>query len=68
MSDVSHETETFTAAIKAQIRMVIDGRRKHVFHMGKLCSGCYGQRPEGRVDPYCGECRKLYMRNRRNAA
>lgn len=67
MTDVSHETEIFTPRVQAQIRLVIDGRRKQVDHGGKLCSGCYAEHELGRVDPYCRECRKLYMRNRRAA-
>lgn len=65
---VSHETQIFTDAIRRQIALVIDGRRKHVEHRGALCSGCYAEKERGRVDPYCRQCRKLYMRNRRSAA
>lgn len=68
IGDVSHATEIFTPLIRAQIRMVIDGRRKLVKHNGKLCSGCYGILPSLRIDPYCRLCRRAYMANRRKSA
>lgn len=66
--NVSHETESFTRLVRAQIELVRAGRRKHVFHGGKLCSKCYGPRPAYRQDHYCASCRKFYTRDRRGKA
>lgn len=66
MSDVSHETETFTARIQNQISMVAEGRRHKVMHGGALCSHCYSPKPDDRIDIYCAMCRMIYMRIRRS--
>lgn len=65
MSDVTRVTECFTPNVAMQIAMKAAGRRKHVYHGGKLCSKCYGPKPVFRKDRYCGVCRAKYSKARR---
>lgn len=64
MTDVSHETESYTATVQAQIEQVRAGRRKLVRHGGKLCSGCYDEEPmDGQR--YGKRCHAAYEAKRR---
>lgn len=64
MSDVSHETDSYTVTVQAQIDQVRAGRRKLVRHGGALCSGCYDEPPMPR-QRYGLRCHAAYEAKRR---
>lgn len=66
MSDVSRETPSYNCNIDAQIEQVRAGRRKTVRHGGKLCSGCYEEKPVP-GQRYCKQCHADYEAERRRS-